>query len=93
MSYIPSDNARTYVDSVTHQHMITYTAIPVDIPGVYRTTLIQLGDWCRRSIGRPDYVLAQKELDAYERKLRKDFGQLVTREEYRPKEWDGRHDN
>lgn len=72
--------------------MITYTAIPVDLPGVYRSVLCQLGDWCRRSIGKPDYVQAQKELDAYERKLRAEFGQLVTREEFWPKVWNGRDD-
>jgi hypothetical protein len=92
MSYIPSDNARCYMDGATR--MITYTAIPVDhLPGVYRSVLCQLGDWCRSSIGKPDYVQAQKELDAYERKLRADFGQLVTREEFGPKEWSGRRDD
>ncbi len=84
MSYIPSDNARCYIGDGAR--MITYTAIPLDIPTVYRTTLIQLGKWCRNSIGKPDYVKAQKELDTYERHLRSEFGQLVTRPEYFPSE-------
>jgi hypothetical protein len=90
MSYIPSDNARCYIQGTTR--MITYTAIPVDLPGVYQTVLMQLGQRCILTRGRAEYVNAQHELDAYERKLRAEFGQLVTREEYFPRMWNGRDD-
>ncbi len=89
MSYIPSDNGRSW-RSDTGVQMITYTAIPQNIPGIYQTTLISLGRSCisARESHSGDYVRLQREFDMYERTLREQFGVQVSREEFRTRGYD-----
>lgn len=78
-----SDNGKCWIDPITKKPMISYTAIKETLPGHYRETLKHLGRNCILSRDKGGYIKAFNELELYERKLREEFGCLVTREEFK----------
>ena len=75
--------------------IITYKAIPLDIPESYKLTLIELGDDCcklrkiverdpRSAANKLAYEESIKTLAKFESSLRKQFGIEVSRPEILP---------
>ena len=66
----------------TMSKLITYIALPADLPEHVRDTLKSISAEIRRARNTDEEGLAWSRYNAYENKLRRQFGSTVTRERF-----------